>query len=209
VVLDLGAGRGRGAVDDAVDYRRQLRVLRGKCQRVIGVDVDPAVRDNPGLDDAHVIGPNARLPLHDASVDLVVSDMTFEHIDQPQYIADELSRVLRPGGWICARTPNRWGYIGVGANLIPNRWHVALLKFLQPQRKAADVFPTTYKINTKHALRRYFPTDVYEHHTYGHAPEPAYFADVELAWSVVLLLDRITPEYMAPFWLIFLHKYRQ
>lgn len=206
VVLDLGAGRGRGAIDDAVDYRRQLRVLRGKCQRVIGIDIDPAVRDNPGLDEAHVIGPNGPLPLDAASVDLVVSDMTFEHIDQPEHTAAELTRVLRPGGWICARTPNRWGYIGIGANLIPNRWHVTLLKHLQPARKEIDVFPTTYKLNTKRALRRYFPSHGYEHFSYGHTPEPAYFSDVYLAWALVLLLDRITPEAYAPFWFIFLRK---
>ncbi len=109
VVVDLGAGRGRGALDDAVDYRRQLCVLRGKCQRAIGVDIDPAVRDNPGLDEAHVIALDAPLPFADDSVDLVVSDMTFEHIDRPEHTVAELTRVLRPGGWICARTPNRWG----------------------------------------------------------------------------------------------------
>ena len=139
VALDLGAGRGRGAVDDTVEYRRRMRVLRGKCRRVIGIDVDPAVLDNPGLDEAYVIEHDAPLPLDDSSVDLVVSDMTFEHIDHPAHTAAELTRVLRPSGWICARTPNRWGYIGIAANAIPNRWHVALLKYLQPQRDRKSV----------------------------------------------------------------------
>ena len=37
VVLDVGCGRGAGLQDDSVVYRRELRRLRGRCQRVIGI----------------------------------------------------------------------------------------------------------------------------------------------------------------------------
>ncbi len=54
-VLDLGAGRGVGLLDDPIEYRRSLRNLRGHCTEVIGCDVDPVVLSNPGVDQAILI----------------------------------------------------------------------------------------------------------------------------------------------------------
>jgi hypothetical protein len=69
VVLDYGAGRSAAHIDDACDYRRSLLNLRSKVSRVIGVDVDEAVKQNPALDEAYVINVNNSLPLGDASID--------------------------------------------------------------------------------------------------------------------------------------------
>src|SRR5713101_4264375 len=41
VLLDVGSGRGRAA-EDPVRVRRELRTFRGRCAKVIGIDVDPA-----------------------------------------------------------------------------------------------------------------------------------------------------------------------
>ncbi|WP_424938730.1 class I SAM-dependent methyltransferase [Algiphilus sp.] len=205
-VLDFGAGRGRGQLDDHVPWRSSLQKLRGKCAKVIGVDVDSAIMEHPGLDEFHLIRENERLPLADSSVDLIVSDAVFEHVANPEFVSAELARVLKPDGWLCARTPNRWGYIGLGTNLVPNRLHVSLLRYLQPHRKPEDVFPTVYAMNTKAALRRYFPTSQWEHCSYGHFAEPAYFGKSRLLWFLVLMSYRLTPESLAPMWLIFLRK---
>jgi SAM-dependent methyltransferase len=172
-ILDFGAGRGQGPVDDSVPYRRMLRTLKGKCHKVVGVDVDEAIKENPAIDEWHVIEPSARLPFDDHFFDLIVSDHTFEHITDPASVAAEFDRVLKPGGWICVRTPNRWGYISLGANLVPNRWHMAFLHRLQPQRKDIDMFSTVYLLNTQCALKHYFPFDHYKHYSYGHFAEPA------------------------------------
>jgi SAM-dependent methyltransferase len=205
-VLDFGAGRGEGPLDDGVPYRRALRILRGKCAHVIGVDVAQAVLDNPFVDEAFVVAPGEPLPIADQSVDLIVSDAVFEHIAQPDLVASELVRVLRPSGWICARTPNRWGYIGIGTNLVPNRWHVAWLRRLQPRRKDIDVFPTVYRLNTRGALARFFPRSQFLDCTYGYFGEPAYFGNSKLLWRVVLLMFRFSPEALAGTWFVFLQK---
>ena len=173
-VLDFGAGRGL-FLDDPPTYRRGLQNLRGKVARVVGIDVDPAVRENESLDEAHTVGIGEPLPLPDASVDLVVSDHVFEHVDDPDGVVAELDRVLKPGGWICARTPNRHGYIASGARLVPNRVHAKALERLQPQRQERDVFPTRYLLNTPAQLRRHFPAHRFEVVTYTHNSEPAYF----------------------------------
>jgi hypothetical protein len=48
-----------------------------------------------------------------------------------------------------------------------------LLLYLQPVRKEMNVFPTTYELNTKRALRRYFPGHGYQHYSYDHTLERA------------------------------------
>lgn len=118
-VLDLGAGRGAWQ-DSPVDIHRSLCSLRGKVSRIIGADVDPVVLANSGLDEAVVIAANDVLPFDDSAFDLVLSDHTLEHIDEPRAFAAEIRRVVRPGGWFCARTPYRWGSTGIATNLIPN-----------------------------------------------------------------------------------------
>ncbi len=206
VVVDFGAGRGRGLIDDQVAYRRQLRDMKGRCRKLIGLDPDPAVLGNPGVHEAYVIESGKKLPLEDASVDMIVSDYTIEHIDNPEFVASELDRILKPGGWICARTPNRWGYIGIITTMVPNRWHVSVLSKAQPDRKAIDVFPTTYPMNTRRALRRYFPASRFLHCTYGHFGEPRYFGTAAWIWRLVMFSARLTPEFLAPTWFIFMQK---
>src|SRR5215213_4558977 len=89
-------------------------------------------------------------------------------------LAAEVLRVLKPGGWFAARTPNKWGMIGLGARAVPNRLHTRFLHRLQPGRQAEDVFPVEYHMNTRRRLRALFPPP---HRTvvYGHSSEPTYF----------------------------------
>lgn len=205
-ILDFGAGRGRGIIDDPVPYRRALRTLKGKCQKVIGLDIDEAVRENPGVDEAHVVAPGKPIPVPHNSIDLILSDASLEHVRDPGFVAGELDRVLKPGGWICARTPNRWGYVAMGATLIPERWHPRLLRVLQPHRKIIDVFPSYYRLNTLRSLKRYFPPARYRHFTYGYFSEPAYFGRSRLLWTLMLTFFRFAPSALAPMWFVFLRK---
>jgi SAM-dependent methyltransferase len=208
VVLDLGAGRGRGPAEDGVAWRRDLQSLRGRVHEVVGLDVDPAVHDNPSVDRALVYDGSEPFPLESASVDLVVSDFTFEHLDDPAGAAAELDRVLRPGGWLCARTPNRWGYIGVGGRLVPNGLHRRVLPRLQPTstRQERDVFPTRYRLNTRTDLAAAFPPARWEDHTYVQHPEPLYFGRAAPVWRTVRRVGPLLPDRVAPILLVFLRK---
>ena len=205
-VLDFGAGRGWHVREDPVPFRRACITLRGSCASVVGVDVDEAVRDNPGLDEAHVVAAGAPLPFPDAAFDLIVCDHVFEHIEDPAATAAELTRVLTPGGWLCARTPNRHGYIAVGARLVPNRLHTKALTRLQPGRREADVFPAFYRLNTRAAIRSCFPPDRFDDFTYASNSEPTYVGGSRLGWLAVWTWSRFAPEALCATWLVFLRK---
>ncbi|MCV7061580.1 class I SAM-dependent methyltransferase [Mycolicibacterium vaccae] len=162
-VLDFGAGRGGPLFDDQVEFRRSMADLKGRCKHLDGCDVDPVILENPFLDDAKVIVTGEPLPYENERFDLVDARFVFEHIEDPHFVISELLRVAKPGGVIAAVTPNKWGYIAMSARMVPNRLHVKVLTRSQPNRKAKDVFPTQYKLNTPRALTDAFGdrADVY------------------------------------------------
>ena len=106
-VLDAACGEGYGAA-----------LLAKSAAHAIGLDVDPAAIDHARTTYAgrarlqYEQGSVAAIPLPDASVDVVVSFETIEHLpaaDQPAMIA-EFERVLAPGGLLLISSPNRKVY---------------------------------------------------------------------------------------------------
>ena len=204
-ILDFGAGRGGHIIGDEVEYRRQLSNMRGRCAHVEGCDVDDAVLENPSLDHAEVIPAHSPLPYPDNSFDLVFSRFVFEHITEPGYMAQELLRVVKPGGIIAALTPNKYGYIAFGGSVVPNRLHVKILRYVQPGRKSIDVFPTQYGLNTDRALRKSFGTAV-DISTIYYSSEPAYFFGNSTIYRAGKFLHKYLPDRLRPLLIIFVRK---
>lgn len=196
-VLDFGAGRAAWHEDDQCQFRRELRLLKGKVKKVVGQDLDPAVLVNRSIDEAVVTVPNVSLPFEPASFDLVVADFVFEHVDEPDFVASEITRILRPGGWLCSRTPNKWGYISIATRLIKNSRHASILTLAQPGRKNEDVFPTKFQLNTMSDVSRYFPPDKFENYSYYYQAEPSYYFNSRIVLAGMRGMDRLLP---AVFW---------
>ncbi len=205
-VLDFGAGRGQPLLDDNIEHRRRLCTFRGRCRHVDGCDVDPVVLENPFIDEAKVIPVGDRLPYEDDRFDIIASRYVFEHIANPQFVASELMRVVKPGGVIAAMTPNKWGYIGIAARMVPNRYHVGVLSRSQPHRKPEDVFPTKYNLNTPRALRRAFGegADVF---ITKRAPEPAYHFGRPWVFRSFKAIDKHTPDSLLPILDVYVRKH--
>lgn len=206
IVLDFGAGRGASFDKAKPDYRTALQLLQGKVTKVIGVDVDPVVLANPSLDQAFQIGLDCKLPLDDHCLDLVVSDWVLEHIEFPHLFAKEVTRVLKPGGWFCARTPNRWHYDYLVARMVPPQLEARLLGVVQPSRKTKDIFPKFYLMNDRRSVARYFNRTHYVDYSYYYSPEPAYLPKVSLLWRFVLGAENVAPETMKANLFIFIQK---
>ena len=193
VVLDVGCGRGAGLQEDPVPWRRDLRILRGRCARVIGIDVDPDAASNSGLDEFHLLQSGGGWPIPDASIDLIISDFVLEHVDRPMEYFKEVFRVLKPGGFYCARTSNRIGYVGLFARLIPNHRHVHVIRRVQEDRKSVDVFPTSYRVNTVWALRHALQQAGMNGIAYGYEAEPSYLGFASWAYALGRVVHALTP----------------
>jgi ubiquinone/menaquinone biosynthesis C-methylase UbiE len=98
VLDDLPSGV---AVDVACGTGRLAQRMAARGHRVLGVDaslemVTQARAKTPGV--GFVLGDMHKLPLPDASVDLVTNALAMTHVPSPRPVLAEWARVLRPGG---------------------------------------------------------------------------------------------------------------
>jgi ubiquinone/menaquinone biosynthesis C-methylase UbiE len=190
-VLDIGCGRG-ARVDDPVEYRKAIQNLSGKVTRVIGIDPDPAGAVNPFIDEFRLIDEHS-WPVDDASIDAAVSDFVLEHVEDPALFFSECRRVLKPGGYLCLRTTNSFGYVALLARLISTAKHVDLLQKVQERRQPVDVFPTHYRCNTIGRIRKMLDRFGFDNVVYGYEAEPSYAQFSRLAYFLAVLHQRYAP----------------
>jgi malonyl-CoA O-methyltransferase len=101
VVIDLGAGTGRAAVELKRRYRRS---------QVVAVDIAEGMLREAGRRQTllrrfrRICADAAALPLGDDSVDLVFSNLMLQWCDDPDRVFAECRRVLRPNGLLALAT---------------------------------------------------------------------------------------------------------
>lgn len=148
-VLDLGAGAGQ------INHYS----FRGRVARMVGVDLDPRVCQNPLLDEGRV-GDIQEIPFVDNSFDIAFAIYVLEHLADPARFVNEVRRVLRPGGHFLALTPNRFHYVSVASTVTPTSFHKWYNK--RRGRDEDDTFPTFYRLNTCQTLTRHFQAGGFE-----------------------------------------------
>lgn len=206
ILLDFGTGRAAWNEDDSCSYRKGLRSMKGKVEKVVGCDLDEAIFENNSVDERVQIKIGEDLPFEDESFDIIISDYTFEHISNPHEVAKELHRILKPGGWVCARTPNKYSYISIFTRMVKNSYHKKILKHVQPERKEIDVFPTVFKLNSIADISKYFDRKLFDQFIYRYEAEPAYYFNSKVVFACMLLLNKIVPPVMKFNLFIFLQK---
>jgi SAM-dependent methyltransferase len=173
--------------------RRELRILRGRCARVIGIDVDRAAAENRFIDEFRLIEPGGRWPVEDATIDFALADFVIEHVPDPDAFFAEVARVIKPGGHIGIRTINARSYVGIASRLVPSRLHAALLRRAQPDRESQDVFPTLYRCNTRKRLTAALERHGFDASVYTSEDEPSYLAFSAFSYRLGLLHRRLAP----------------
>lgn len=116
VVLDIASGEGYGS-----------EMLSRTAKRVYGVDIDEAsvkhAQQNYKAENLeYYLGSCTVIPLSNASVDIVVSFETIEHINDHAKMMQEVKRVLRPGGTLLISSPEKSVYDEI--NHKPNPFHL-------------------------------------------------------------------------------------
>jgi len=103
-VLDIASGEGYGSA-----------MLARKAEKIIGVDISHEAiqfaRKRYRLENLEFkVGSCTDIPLAAASLDVVVSFETIEHIEQHDTMMREIKRVLKPGGLLIISSPDKYYY---------------------------------------------------------------------------------------------------
>lgn len=146
--LDAGCGR------ELFPSNRELaRSLAARCGRLVGVDPDPTLQENPWVHE------KVALPFDDydgaGDFDLVTLRMVAEHIAEPERCVHSIARALRPGGVAIVYTVAAFAPMPLLTRLAPMSLRHLVKSFLwgtQPK----DTFPTCFRMNTRSKLRRLF-----------------------------------------------------
>lgn len=140
-VLDIGAGAG---IVEAMNFK-------GLAANVCGIDLDVRVIDNPFLDEGKVADASD-MPFASESFDLVFADNVMEHLEKPHEVYQEIFRVLKPGGILLFKTPNRCHYMPLIAQMTPLVFHRFVNRLRG--RDIEDTFPTKYRSNSVGQIKR-------------------------------------------------------
>ncbi|MBI4064004.1 MAG: class I SAM-dependent methyltransferase [Elusimicrobia bacterium] len=147
-VLNLGAGSGLVLYGSAIFANQDIN---GRL--VVALDLElERLKVNP-----HPLKMTAnaeRLPFRSHSVDLIISDHVFEHLDNPGAILREACRALKPGGSLIFATPNKYYYACLIAAVTPMSFHKWVAGLLGNPAIEMDLYPTTYKINSIRDITR-------------------------------------------------------
>ena len=123
IVSDVLAARDAGGVlaDVGCGSGELWQALRGRFRSCLGVD---AVRYEglPPDVEFHAANLDAGLPLPDASVDAAAAVEVIEHLENPRAFVRELTRVVRPGGWIVVTTPNQLSALSLLTLVVKGRF---------------------------------------------------------------------------------------
>lgn len=143
VVLDAGSGPGSWL----------LQARRGRLHLLVGVDV---YRPETALLDAFVLGRAEALPFGEGAFDMVLAYLMLEHLPEPALALKEFARVLKPGGYLCFKTPAVRTPLFLLARALPTSLHRKLKGRIGVAEN--EVFPTYYRANTVGHLHRLLTT---------------------------------------------------
>jgi SAM-dependent methyltransferase len=151
VVLDLGGGRTCIYADEVEPPGRV---------RIIAVDISAEeLALNTDVAETLVADVAERLPVPDASVDLIMSRALLEHVNGVPAAIREMARVLRPGGVAFHLVPCRYSLFGIGARLLPFGPLLRLTYMFAPWFRSENFgfgFPVHYDHCFPEALEREF-----------------------------------------------------
>lgn len=106
-ITDLMRYVGRGRLLEVGASTGELLAAARGCFEATGVEADAAsslTARRRGLDCR--CGTLGAMSFEDGSFDSAVMYHTIEHLESPRRALQEVSRILRPGGWLVIETPN-------------------------------------------------------------------------------------------------------
>ncbi|MGI9447064.1 MAG: class I SAM-dependent methyltransferase [Pirellulales bacterium] len=144
-ILEIGSGSGKN----------RQNTLYPMSKKIVGLDLDDRVLNNPFLDDAFNISAyQNKEKLPNVKFDIIYSQMVAEHIDDGEkFISVQLS-ALKDKGVLIHSTVSKYYWTSLINSLVPEGIKNWLIKELGSGRESDDVFPAHYKLNSKHQIEK-------------------------------------------------------
>lgn len=130
-ILDVGSGRGKFLVAAAKAGSRVEGVE--PYDKYIEIAYELAKKEGVSI---HVQkGDAEHLPFGDKTFDFVNLSEVIEHVESPERVLSEVSRILKPGGCVYVSVPNRFGFFDQHFHLpflnwMPRSWAECLIGVL-------------------------------------------------------------------------------
>jgi len=192
ILLDIGAGKGDWFDSSKKNkITKETQFLKNSVKKFYAADVDPQVLKNKTSHQNYLI-KNHKIPLKSNSIDIIISDWTLEHIENPKTFFKEINRLLKKNGLIFFRTPHKYNYFALANSILEGtKFKDILLKKTQPNR--AKWFKSYYKINTYNSIQKLFKN--YKINYFLFIPDPAYYFGSKILFYLFKFLHLISPKF--------------
>lgn len=179
-LIDVGCGR-MSLAETAIHTVR----------RSVGVDLSLNDLQQNTTVHQRVLADAGNLPFASASFDVLVSQWTVEHLQDPQSVFNEMSRIVRPGSQLILFTTNAHHYIPLVSRLIPDGVQRFLIQGLL-QRPGHESHPTFYRANTPRAINTLARIAGLQVQACMYVGNPFYLAFSPLLFRLALIYEKIT-----------------
>jgi SAM-dependent methyltransferase len=146
--------------------------IRGKCRRVVGVDLDARIYSNLDID-YPVVANIENVDLESEHFDLIICQWLVEHLENPVNTFANFRRILKKDGTVLIFTANRFHYVSLAYGITPKVIREKFYDLLDTEQEPFKVFyrsntPTKLENNMKQAGFKTVELKMIE-------PEPDYF----------------------------------
>lgn len=132
-------------------YREEYK----RAKKVIGVDISPEYLNANDTIHEKIVSDLSHFPqVQDLTVDIIISSWVLEHLESPEKVFSEFSRVLKPGGKVAFITPNARSYVVIINKLIPTWFRNMVAKKLSNNTLVVDPMKTFYHSNSIRKIKK-------------------------------------------------------
>jgi len=189
--LDVGCGRAPFPNNESLSGE-----LSRRCERMVGIDPDPAVLENPFVHDRQQLTLDEFFP--DEKFDLITARMVVEHVQSPDAFVDGLVRATDIGSRVIFFTVNWLSLTAIAAHCTPMSVHNWVKRFLW-RTAARDTFPTAYRMNQRHVLRSLMQAKGFKEESYSTLADASVFWRLPVLRNIELRYWQVTSTLRLPY----------